>query len=252
MRKLNSILGILLLAVGFTSCQKEADFAYNQTGVQPCLKWSVDYPSKYSNIHTFVNNQGMTIDAELLGKYNAGDEVQYIIQPVDENGELAYFEGDFTAELSYSDFVSTPAGGCFELVIGGYTGTPLTYDGIYGGSVGSNSNNEGFGLYTTNSKGIKPVNIYNNSNKFLQSKQTNGSFFIQRKGSELIITIRSDYSSLSDTQVIYDDKLNMNLQLSTNADDDVQTSITLNNFKVVGGGGKIRSDFFDCYSIKLN
>lgn len=252
MKRFNSILGVFLIVAGLSSCSKDADYAIDKTGIQPCLKWQVQYPDFHRDLNAVATSNGLSIDANLLGNDNTGAEVQYIIQPVDENGKVAQFVGDFTAELQYSDFYSSPGGGTFEIVIGGYTGTPFTYNGIYAGSIGTNSDsNEGLGVYT-NTQGNAIINTYNNSVKFIQSKQTNGSFLIQRKGAQLVITVKSDYNELSDTQTVYDEKLDMYLQLGTNADEDVTTSITLNKFNVIGGGGAIRSDFFDCYSIKLN
>lgn len=252
MKRVNSILSIFLIVAGLSSCSKDADYAIDKTGLQPCLKWQVQYPDGNRNLNAVITDKGLSIDATLLGKYNLGAEVQYIIQPVDENGNVAQFVGDFTAELQYSDFLSTPGGGTFEMVLAGYTGKSNTYNGIYAGSIGTNKDdNEGLGVYTDTSR-FQPINTYNNSGKFIQSKHTTGSFLIQRKGTELIITVKSEYAALSDTQTVYDEKMDLYLQVGTNADVDIVTGITLNKWAVVGGGGAIRSDFFDCYSVKLN
>ena len=249
------ILSLAFLLAFITSCTKDADYAIDQTGYEPCLKWQVGYLDGYKNLSANIGSDGLTIDAVLLGKNNLGSEVQYLIQPLDEEGKLAQLKGDFFVQLDYENFTSSPGGGTFEMVIGGHTGTNLTYNGIYSGSIGSSSSDstEGLGIYN-NTNGYTPINTYTNSDKFLPlpGKLTSGSISIQRAGEELIIVVKTDYNELRDTQPVKDDMLDFYFQLGTSADENVSSSIIFKKFTVVGGGEAIRSDFFDCYSIRLN
>ena len=222
-----------LLSTFLTSCHLD----HVEDADRVCVKkWSVNKLNTTGNLSSSIINGSLKISANSL---ITGENVQF---------SQSYLKGDFNSQIKFDNFTtgltSDSTKAFFEFYITDSLGKTAT----------AKINNKALLIYVNDT--LKSTKSFNNNGLTLS-----GTFKINRTGSDLYIELIGNSTSPLDGSTLQN-VLQINLSGFSNtksligfglgADQSInkQISINVSEFDLTNGGNDVKSDAFDCNSVK--
>ena len=204
---------------------------------------TVDCPKRWN----VANYQGVF--------YVTGDSALRIFANSLNNGigiefrNLDTLTGDFEISIDFHNY----------FVLGGNLGFFVQViahapDGLEDNSIKATIGNVFPGLFGTrigvgiDSSGTDPIIVANGN--YANASDTSGFFTIRRTGSTVEVIASTGDSTATIIGGFYNSPLTFSIQYGSNFNPLAKTSVSLRRFRVIGGGGSVIDDYFDCNSIQ--
>jgi len=199
-------------------------------------RWSV---ANYQSVFYVTGDSALRIFTNSLKKDSIGIEFS----------NLNTLTGDFEISIDFQNYYVEGGGlGFFVQLIA------HAPNGLLNNSIKATIGNVFPGLFGTrigvgiDSAGTDPVIVANGN--FVNASDTSGFFTIRRTGSTVEIIASTGDSTATIIGGFYKSPLSFSIQYGSNFNPLAKTSVSLRRFRVVGGGGSVIDDYFDCNSIQ--
>ncbi|MCX6181092.1 MAG: hypothetical protein NT150_04090 [Bacteroidetes bacterium] len=233
MQQTKIFLGLAIACLALFSCEKKnVDDNVDDNNIDTCAK-----------VWTVKKSVGASVSASISGGYlllsSTNTAASSVPLTIYQNG----ISGDFEATFSYENFESGTG-------VGGYVQLAVT------DTLGATGNRCTAGIGTLPVVGISAVvdsTGSDNSHIVLKSStSTSGTFNMKRLGKLLTVTTISGTDTAKVSSSFSSNALQVGFQLGNNNATAISgiTSIKITDFTIVNGGGVVKSDKFDCNSIK--
>jgi len=199
-------------------------------------RWSV---FNYQSVTYVIGDSALRIFVGSLKKDSIGIEFR----------NLNTLTGDFEISIDFHNFYVEGGGFGFfvQLIAHAPNGLPnnslkATIGNVFPGLFGTRT---GVGI---DSAGTDPIIVANGN--YTNASDTSGFFTIRRTGSTVVVIASTGDSTATISGGFYSSPLTFSIQYGSNFNQLAKTSITLRRFRVIGGGGSVTDDYFDCNSLQ--
>ena len=235
--KLYELLIFCFIALVLTTSYSCDELGITEIDTTSCPKrWSV---YNYQSTSYVIGDSALRIFSDSLAN---GIGIEFV--------NLNTLTGDFEINIDFHNYYVEGGGlGFFVQLIA------HAPNGLPNNSVKATIGNVFPGLFGTrvavgiDSSGTDPPVIVAKGN-YANASDTSGFFTIKRTGSTMELTASTGDSSATITGGFYSSPLTFSIQYGSNFNPIAKTSITLRRFRVIGGGGSVIDDYFDCNSIQ--
>jgi hypothetical protein len=198
-------------------------------------RWSV---ANYQGVFYVTGNSALRIFANSL---NNGIGIEFT--------NLNTLAGDFEISIDFHNYYVEGGGLGFFVQLIAHASNGLqnnslkatignVFPGLFGKRVG-------VGI---DSAGTDSVIVANGN--YVNASDTSGFFTIKRTGSTVELIASTGDSTATITGGFYNSPLTFSIQYGSNFNPLAKTSVSLRRFRIIGGGGSVIDDYFDCNSIQ--